>query len=130
MLGAGKTCQVDVNALCHRSASGHCEALVCNHRIELEEDKTYLVVESILDLYDFHAQHALQTEHNCPKALEGDILFLEDSYIPPSGAALGGWLGSIHLTSLAEGKTCSEGACTPLLGDAHSYWLLGQNSHR
>ena len=27
------------------------------------------------------------------------------------------------------GKTCSEGACTPLLGDTGFYWLVGQNSH-
>lgn len=85
--------------------------------------------ESILDLYDSHAQHGLQKEHNRLKALVGDTLFLEGSYIPPSGAVQGGWLGSIHLTSLGVGKTCSEGACTPLLGDADLYWLVGRNSH-
>ena len=93
-----------------------------NHLIELEEDRTYLVGESILDLYDSHAQHGLQEEHNRLKALVGDTLFLEGSYILPSCAVLGGWLESIRLTSLVVGTTCSEGACTPLLGDADVYW--------
>ena len=129
MLGAGKTYQVDVNALSHLSASCPHDALVRNHLIVLEEDRTYLVGESILDLYDSHAQRGLQKEHNRLKALVGDTLFLEGSYILPSGAVQGGWLGSIRLTSLGVGKTCSEGACTPLLGDADLYWLVGRNSH-
>ena len=49
--------------------------------------------ESILDLYDSHAQHGLQKEHNRLKALVADTLFLEGSYILPSGAVQGGWLG-------------------------------------
>ena len=100
-----------------------------NHLIVLEEDRTYLVDESILDLYDSHAQHGLQKEHNRLKVLVEDTLFWEGSYIPPSGAVQGGWLGSTRLTSLGVGKTCSEGACTPLLGDADLYWLVGRNSH-
>ena len=120
MLGEDKTYQVDVNAHCHLPASCPCEALVHNHPIELEEDRTYLAGESILDLYDSHAQYGLQTEHNHLKALVGGTLFLEDSYIPPFGGVLVGWMGSIRPTSLVVGRTCSEGACTLLLGDAVS----------
>ena len=130
MLGGDKTCQVDVNAHCHLSASCPCEALVHNHRIELVEDRTYLAGESILDLYDSHAQHDLQPEHNHLKALAGGTLFLEDSYTPPFGVVLVGWSGSIRLTSLAVGRTCSEAACTLLPGDAVSCWPVEQNSHR
>ena len=129
VLGGDKTCQVDVNAHCHLSASCPCEALVHNHPIELEEDRTYLAGESILDLDDSHAQHGPRTEHNRLKALVVGTLFLEDSYIPLFGGALDGWLGSIRPTSLAVGRTCLEAACTLLLGDAVSGWTVEQNSH-
>ena len=99
MLEAGKTYQVDVNVHCHLSAECPHDALVHSHPIELEEDKTYLVGESTLHLYDAHVQHGLPREHNRLKALVEDTLFLEGSYILPSGAVLSAWLGSIRLTS-------------------------------
>ena len=114
MLGADKTYQVDANTL-----PRPCEVLVHSHPIELEEDKIYSVGESILDLYDSHDQYDLQAEHSRLKALVGDTLFLEDSYILLFGAVLDDRLGSTHPTSLVAGRTCSEGADTPPLDDAH-----------
>ena len=75
------------------------------------------------------ASHVFQVVRSHLQVLVASILFAEDSCILPSGGALDGCLENSHQTSLEEGRTCLEAACTPPFGDTQAYGLAEKKNH-
>ena len=129
VLVGGTPYQVDGSTLCHLSLLCPYVALEHNHLIGLGEGTTYLEGGDTLHPCASRASHVFQVVRSHLQVLVASILFAEDSCILPSGGALDDCLENSHQTSLEEGRTCLEAACTPPFGGTQAYGLAEKNNH-
>ena len=129
VLVGGTPYQVDGSTLCHLSLLCPYAALEHNHLIGLGEGTTYSEDEDTLHPCAFCAPIVVQTVRSHLQVSVASILFAEDSCILPSGGVLDDCLENSHQTSLGEGRTCLEAACTPPFGDTRAFGLAEKNNH-
>ena len=117
------------STLCHLSPLCPYAALEHNHLIGLGEGTTYSEDEDTLHPCASRAPHVFRVVSSHLQVLVASILSVEDSCILPSGGALDGCLENSHQTSLEEGRTCLEAACTPPFGDTQAFGLAEMSNH-